>query len=186
SAKEKLFHQRTEGDREGRGEISVGRVGEELIEGRLLRQRQKSSQKIEAEHQDSQTYEIESAEPGPIPANRLPERSVVFALQQQNHIKRHRHVSQQFGEQSQPRLLRHLDPTLMGIGKAARSQHNCKLQNKKREQSEAGNLQDVPAAPDGVFVRLENGRHGCVRYGKRIDEHRQRWLWLAIQGRRIE
>ena len=53
SAEKKFLHQRAEGDGEGRGQIGIRGMLEELIERRGLRHGQKSPQHVETEHEDA-------------------------------------------------------------------------------------------------------------------------------------
>src|SRR5580704_18749415 len=71
--KEKFFHQRPKAHGKRGSKIGVGRIGEELIEGCLLRHRQKSCQKVEPQHDDAETDQTHSGDPRPVPANSLPE-----------------------------------------------------------------------------------------------------------------
>ena len=77
----------------------------------------------------------------------------------------------------------------MRIDEAAGSHHDEQLREEKREQCEAGNQQDVPAAPDWIFAGFGDTRYRLkLRRRKRIGDQSLRiavqrpWLKLRIVG----
>src|SRR5580698_5045799 len=94
STKEQFFHQRSESNGKGYGEIGVERPGKELIERRFLRHGEKFSQEVEPEHENAHAHHADSGDPRPIPANRRPETRVIFPHNHQDHIKRYDHVGE--------------------------------------------------------------------------------------------